>query len=71
MLCTSTVLNVKTKEKTISHTTCSEVYFWRNSMNNLLSYFGLTDARMGPSEKDLPVLDNIPSFKKELTISSL
>ena len=24
-------------------------------MNNLLSYCGLTDARMNPSEKDLPV----------------
>ena len=24
-------------------------------MNNLLSYFGLTDARMRASEKDLPV----------------
>ena len=26
-------------------------------MNNLLSYCGLTDARMKPSEKDLPVKD--------------
>ena len=26
-------------------------------MNNLLSYCGLTDARMRASEKDLPVLD--------------
>ena len=26
-----------------------------NSMNNLLSYCGLTDARMRTSEKDLPV----------------
>ena len=30
------------------YTTC-------NSMNNLLSYCGLTDARMRASEKDLPV----------------
>ena len=41
------------------YTTCSElVFFWVwscKSMNNLLSYFGLTDARMNPSEKDLPV----------------
>ena len=30
--------------------------FWTcNSMNNLLSYCGLTDARMRASEKDLPV----------------
>ena len=27
-----------------------------NSMNNLLSYCGLTDSRMRASEKDLPVL---------------
>jgi hypothetical protein len=25
-------------------------------MNNLLSYYGLTDARMRASEKDLPVV---------------
>ena len=31
------------------------LYFWGNSMNNLLSYFGLTDARMRASEKYLPV----------------
>ena len=41
------------------YTTCSEfVFFWdrsRKSMNNLLSYYGLTDARMNASEKDLPV----------------
>ena len=29
--------------------------FSGNSMNNLLSYCGLTDARMKASEKDLPV----------------
>ena len=32
------------------------LYFLGNSMNNLLSYCGLTDARMSASEKDLPVL---------------
>ena len=32
------------------------LYFSGNSMNNLLSYCGLTDARMRASEKDLPVL---------------
>ena len=31
------------------------LYFSCNSMNNLLSYCGLTDARMWASEKDLPV----------------
>ena len=28
-------------------------------MNNILSYFGLTDARMSASEKDLPVIDEL------------
>ena len=32
-----------------------KLVFFGNSMNNLLSYFGLTDARMRASEKDLPV----------------
>ena len=31
------------------------LYFLGNSMNNLQSYCGLTDARMRASEKDLPV----------------
>ena len=31
------------------------LYFPCNSMNNLSSYCGLTDARMRASEKDLPV----------------
>ena len=39
------------------YTTCSELvvfmYWARNSMNNLLSYFGLIDARISASEKDL------------------
>ena len=32
------------------------LYFSGNSMNNLSSYCGLTDARIRASEKDLPVL---------------
>ena len=32
-----------------------KLYFSGNSMNNLLSYCGLTDARMRAPEKDLPV----------------
>ena len=39
--------------------TCSELatfmYWACNSMNNLLSYCGLVNARMNASEKDLPV----------------
>ena len=31
------------------------LYFAGNSMNNHLSYCGLTDSRMRASEKDLPV----------------
>ena len=31
------------------------LYFSCNSMNNLSSYCGITDARMRASEKDLPV----------------
>ena len=34
-------------------------------MNNLLSYYGLTDSRMSASEKDLPVSVNY--YLKELT----
>ena len=41
------------------YTTCSELvifmYLTRNSMNNLLSYCGLVDARISASDKDLPV----------------
>ena len=39
--------------------TCSELaifmYWSRNSMNNLLSYCGLVDARISASDKDLPL----------------
>ena len=41
------------------YTTCSElvVFMYRTgkSMNNLLSYCGLVDARISASDKDLPV----------------
>ena len=39
------------------------MYFSRNSMNNLLSYCGITDARMRASEKDLPVTVKHVDFK--------
>ena len=46
------------KQKQFVYTTCSELvvfkYWTRNSMNNLLSY-GLVDARISSSDKDLPV----------------
>ena len=41
------------------HNFCTQhvlsLYFSGNSINNLLSYCGLTDASMRASEKDLPV----------------
>ena len=41
------------------YTTCSELvvfmYWTGKSMNNLLSYCGLVDARIRASNKDLPV----------------
>ena len=41
------------------YTTCSEhvvfLYWTGNSMNNLLSYCGLDDARISAYDKDLPV----------------
>ena len=61
MLCTNIVLNVKTKTK--KNMFCTQhvvnLYFSWNSINNLSSYCGLTDARMRASEKDLPVLEII------------
>ena len=51
------------KQKTIFvhslFSSCSELgifmYWTGNSMNNLLSYFGLFDAKIRASDKDLPV----------------
>ena len=41
------------------YTTGSELgifmYWTRTSMNNILSYYGLVNARISTSEKDLPV----------------
>ena len=50
-------------------TTCSElvVFMYRTgkSMNNLLSYCGLVDARIRASNKDLPVLEKVQmTFEK-------
>ena len=46
-------------KKQFVYTTCSELvvfmYWTGKSMNNLLSYCGLVDARISASEKDLPV----------------
>ena len=63
------------------YTTCSELvvfmYWTRNSMNNILSYYGLVDARISASEKDLPVLRYfalvtfISTLKDNITIQDL
>ena len=42
-------------QKKNSNKTCSELVFFGNSMNNLLSYCGVTDARMRTSKEDLSV----------------
>ena len=50
--------------------TCSNM-FWAgsfyvlNSMNNLLSYFGLVNVRINASEKDLPLHSSIWELKKK------
>ena len=45
--------------RTIMYTTCSElaifIYWTCNSINNLLSYWGVVDARISASENYLPV----------------
>ena len=56
--------------KQFMYTICSELvifmYWTGNSMNNLLSYCGLVDARKSASEKDLPVVgDKICCSDKE------
>ena len=47
-------------QKKFVYTTCSELvvfmYWTRNSMNNLLSYCWLVDARISSSDKDLPLI---------------
>ena len=63
MLCTQIVLNVKPKtKKQFVYKTCSEcseigifMYWTGNSMNNLLSYCGLVDAKIRASDIDFPV----------------
>ena len=57
MLCTEIVLNVK-NNFCIQHLLPMFrifMYWTCNSMNNLSSYFGLVDAKVRASDKDLPV----------------
>ena len=59
MLCTNIVLDVKTIINNFCTQHIVNLYFSWNSLNNLSSYCGLTDARMRASEKDLPVLKGV------------
>ena len=47
-------------KKQFLNTTCTELivllYWTRNSMHNLSSYYGLVDSRISASDKDLPVI---------------
>ena len=69
MLCTNIVLNVKTKTK--QNNFCTQqvlnLYFLGNSINNLLSQYGLTGERIRASEKDLLVnhVDHFGLFFKK------
>ena len=61
MLCTHIVfLFLFWHSEQFMYTTCSELgifmYWTRNTMNNLSSYCGLVDARIGASDKYLPVI---------------
>ena len=59
MLCTKIVLNVKTKQKQqFVYITCSAGILslqFSLTMNNLSLYYGLDDAKIRASDKDLPV----------------
>ena len=67
MMCTQIVFLFWHSEPFV-YTTCSELgifmYWTCNSVNNLLSYYGLVDARISASDKDLPVmaLEGIGNF---------
>ena len=62
MLCTKIVLNVRNNFCTHHVLPRFELgifmYWTCNSMNNLSSYYGLVDAKIRASDKDLPVLFN-------------
>ena len=56
MLCTNIVVNVKTKKNNFCTQHVLSLYFLGDSINNLLSYCGLTESKMRASDIDLPVL---------------
>ena len=53
----------KNKKTIFVHNMFWPCLFWGNWMSNLLSYCGLTDARMRASEKDLPVWNQLRFFQ--------
>ena len=57
------------KQEQYLYTTCCEL-FSENSINNLLLYCGLIDAKMRASEKDLPVTLSFDRFFSELEEAS-
>ena len=62
MLFAQIVLNVKTNNLCTQHVL--NLCFSCNSVNNLLSYNGLIDARMRASDKDLPVKETVTATKQ-------
>ena len=54
MLCTKIVFYFDIQNNICTQNVVN-LYFFGNSMNNLSSYCGLTEARMRAAEKDLPV----------------
>ena len=71
MLCTN-IAKTKTKNNYCTQHV-GNLYFLGNSMNNLLSYWGLTEARMRASDKNLPVRDNsaAPRIDPEIHVEFL
>ena len=74
MLCTQSVfLFLFWHSEQFMYTTCSELVVFMcwtsNSMNNLLSYCGLVDAKISASEKDLPV--HVTFWPKRLSYKTL
>ena len=63
MLCTKIVLNVRNNfctQHVLPRFELGIFMYWTcNSMNNLSSYFGLIEAKVRASDKDLPVLVSI------------
>ena len=63
MLCTKIVLNVRNNfctQHVLPRFELGIFMYWTcNSMNNLLSYCGLVDAKIRASDKDLPVQQSV------------